>query len=373
MMNCRNEAIEKRKAVRLAAVLACILLGSGCAPLSGYRDFVDADFQPPLLLGAETLDARHFQLYFSEPVILRADSVLFRVSDSDTPKHLTPVGGTGERESPVSFSTDYQPDPGEELTIFGHVADRAGNSLSFSAAAYGWNEAVPELVINEFTTQGSANHPDRVELLILSAGSLAGVTFFVGVNSDWDARVSFPDVTVEAGDYVVIHCGREADTYPAETVSKDESSSPFAVDSAWDIWIEDGSGLSGNNGIISIYASPQGKLLDAVLYSNRTSASDALYAGFGSRALKERAAVLAEQGGWFPASYSAPGADSVGYRADEEPLKPEDGVNPDDSTATRSMNRSAGAPDTGTKSDWHIVPTSKFSFGGENFEGVYEQ
>ena len=45
---------------------------------------------------------------------------------------------------------------------------------------------------------------------------------------------------------------------------------------------------------------------------------------------------------------------------------PEDLIYIDDSTATRSMNRTPGAKNTTSNEDWHTVPTSGSSWGEEN-------
>ena len=120
--------------------------------------------------------------------------------------------------------------------------------------------------------------------------------------------------------------------------------------------LQDGKGLSGNNGVLSLYDRPGGKCLDGVLYSNRTSQSDELYRGFGSEETLNRAEELVLAGGWKPA----------GAR-----VSPEDAVNPEGSTGTRSICRSSGSADTDSAEDWHIVPTRKATFGAENSDEVY--
>ena len=51
-------------------------------------------------------------------------------------------------------------------------------------------------------------------------------------------------------------------------------------------------------------------------------------------------------------------------------VRPEDGVDPEGSTGTRSICRAAGE-DTDTRRVWHIVPTRQASFGRENSQEVY--
>jgi hypothetical protein len=92
------------------------------------------------------------------------------------------------------------------------------------------------------------------------------------------------------------------------------------------------------------------------MYSNRTSQSDERYRGFGSQEMLARAEELVGDGGWRPA----------GAR-----VLPEDGVSPEQSTATRSLCRSSGSADTDQAQDWHVVPTRQASFGLENSDEVY--
>ncbi|HAK47482.1 MAG TPA: hypothetical protein DCO79_16375, partial [Spirochaeta sp.] len=101
-----------------------------------------------------------------------------------------------------------------------------------------------------------------------------------------------------------------------------------------------------------------GKLIDAVLYSNRTSSSDENYDGFGSSRMLDKAVQIVTEGGWTASG-------------DEGKPRPEDGINPDDSTATRSICRSSEPVDSDSKTDWHIVPTSNSTFGEINTDDEY--
>ena len=51
---------------------------------------------------------------------------------------------------------------------------------------------------------------------------------------------------------------------------------------------------------------------------------------------------------------------------------PADGIDPGDSTATRSLNRNNEGRDTDTALDWHIGPTGSASPGYTNTEEVYQ-
>jgi hypothetical protein len=108
--------------------------------------------------------------------------------------------------------------------------------------------------------------------------------------------------------------------------------------------------------VISVYDKPNGTLIDAVIYSNRTSASDRKYRGFGSTEMMLKADEIHAEGGW---------------RAGGEAIAPEDAINPDDSTSTRSICRSSSSSDTNSKDDWHITPTRGATFGHANNDDIY--
>lgn len=337
--------------VSIAAILLC-----SCNPLSDYRELMDTDIHPPVILSAETISANCFLFEFSENVTPVQNSFKVLPPTGIEKILIKTISKYNEQKELLCIYTENLVPPGSRCLVEGQVIDHAGNSLFFSAAVYGWNENIPELIINEFTTQGSTANPDRVELVVLSAGNTAGVTFCDGVNLERIQRIILPPLDVESGDMIVIHCGKETGECITETVSMSESESVHASDFAWDVWIESGEGLSGNNGIISLYTTPRGELMDAVFYSNRNSGSDTSYRGFGSRILLDRVMILTEQGGW---------------QSSDLEIVPEDGVNPDDSTATRSLCRFSPYTDTNSSKDWYIVPTGKSTFGEPNFEGVY--
>ena len=129
-----------------------------------------------------------------------------------------------------------------------------------------------------------------------------------------------------------------------------------ASDQAWDFWVPEGTGLSGNNGVLALCENPLGGIIDAVLYSNRTSDSDDRYRGFVSRAVLARAEEIWHAGHWI---------------ATGDWIRPEDAVDPEASTSTRSMARSSDSADRNVSGDWHITPTRGLSPGEPNTDQVY--
>jgi hypothetical protein len=162
---------------------------------------------------------------------------------------------------------------------------------------------------------------------------------------------------VSAGDFIVLHTKPQG--LPEEV---DESGSDLAASGGYDasaardFWLRLGTGLSGSNGVLTLYASSTGLLLDAVFYTNRTSESDQDYGGFGSEALRTAVKEIVAAGGWKTA-----GADPV----------PEDGVPSAGGTSTRSLGRSSRSDDADLASDWHLVPTKGVTFGSPNSDEAY--
>jgi hypothetical protein len=213
------------------------------------------------------------------------------------------------------------------------------------------------VLINEFTTRGSGNHPDLVELKTLTAGDLGGMVLYHGTPGSYDVKFVMPALEVGEGVFILVHFKPIGD--PSEVSESTDMRASGGLDSsdgAWDLWVTGGMGLAGNNGVLSLYQRAGGRCVDGVMYSNRTAQSDEAYRGFGSEDMRARAEDLVRDGGWKAA----------GPR-----VTPEDGVSPEGSTGTRSICRSSGSADTDQRDDWHIVPLRRSSFGADNSDEVF--
>jgi hypothetical protein len=247
--------------------------------------------------------------------------------------------------------------PGQEYRLEATVQDAQGNSAAVIVRFYGFNTEVPRLLLNEFTPRGSTEHPDLVEIRVLSDGDLAGVVLYQGTPSDWTDRIVFPACRVRAGEYALVHFRPSGSADERnETTARDASGGADAGATAWDFWVAGGQGLSGNNGVLSLYDRPGGLVLDGVLYSIRTSDSDTAYGGFGSASMQARARELVRHGGWIAGSGE---------------VRPEDALSPEGATATRTIARSNSSVDTNGREDWHITPTRGSTWGAENTDECY--
>ncbi|TVQ96799.1 MAG: hypothetical protein EA403_15680 [Spirochaetaceae bacterium] len=324
----------------LAFIAVVVFATAGCTQLQDFATGVD--ITPPRFVGLEVLDEHTVEVLFDKPA--EADHVGVSPSLGDLA-----ITSTANRLVIVS---EEATSIGAEYLLEGSVEDASGNSLRFLVRFYGHNPRLPRMLINELNPRGSGNNPESVELFAVTAGNLGGVTLSNGSPADWDSRMILPAVEIEEGDYVLVHfrpqgIPEEVD----ETTRRDESGGRNSRDTAWDFWVREGGGLPTNNGVITLSSRPGGPIMDAVLYTNRTSASDERYLGFGSTRMLERVRTVVDAGQW---------------EIDGEHPRPEDLVDVTLSTATRSLNRSSDSRDTNSRHDWHVVPTRGLTFGAPN-------
>ncbi len=336
------------KIKRFLPLFPALALAVSCGPVPDPRLGQEVDLHPPQIESVSSTGPSEVRICFDE----EAGLVLEKT-------RITPALSIQETTGPskeILMRVDNQA-PGLEYTLEGEARDASGNTTTFLASFYGFNPNIPRLVINEFITQGTTDHPDLVELKVMSSGNMGGVVLYQGTPGSFDDRLVFPPFAVRQGEFIVVHFKPSGDgTEVNETSDRTASGGTDACPSAYDFWLAGGRGISGNNGVLSLYQRPGGQLMDGVLYSNRTSTSDEKYLGFGSAGTLARATELVADRGW---------------RAAGQRVSPEDAVNPDGSTSTRSLCRASDSADTDSASDWHIVPTRKASWGLDNSDEVY--
>ena len=329
------------------SALALILLFS-CSLKEGIPGAPDLDFSPPRLMKIESSESTEVELWFDEPLGLTNETVLLDNGIS--------AGLEVREENRLVLIPQETPEPGEARTTSLSVQDRHGNSNNFLIRFWGWNPRLPDVVINELNPQGSGNNPDTLELFFLTDGNTAGITLFYGTLNFNSFRYILPSIVVRKGDYLLIHCRPEGlEEEINETEEKDLSQGNLACDTAWDLWLPEDAGLSGSNGVVSLYNSPAGKLMDCVIYSDREPDPEDDKLGW-TTATYDAVADIYQSGGWVFSS---------------EDISPLETVSSDGTTGTRSICRNSQSKDSNSKSDWHIVPTGEKSFGEINTDAVY--
>ena len=301
-------------------MLMLLLLTTGCGCNQQGPEitnlFAQQDSTPPKLLSAKAIGTATITLKFSEE--LRSKSIKLLVNGVQNTNYLC------KRETIMLYLTSPM-DIASSTRLEGRVEDGWGNSTRFSLDVWAHNPNRAGILINEFSTKGSTNNPDRVELRITRAGNLAGITVTNGAGPYTKDRCILGNKQVFAGDFIVIAFQEEGPDagYQSEYLG----------------------GLGSNNGCITVTESPnwESPILDAVLYSNKTTTT---YSGFGSRDIEE-GALLLYQGRQWDSQLAEKAIDST-Y-----------------STATRTLCRT-NYSDTNSEQDWYVCETRGASFGGEN-------
>ncbi|HAP42487.1 MAG TPA: hypothetical protein DCQ73_00070 [Spirochaetaceae bacterium] len=364
-------AVSLAGAMAVASALAvgglfCMSL-AGCIPAVIDAVYEPTDLQPPSLVAWSANGPGQLRLDFDEAVSLAATdcTVSAQAAGSATD------GGGGVAAGIAVSRVEILPDlsgalvlelalvlpPGEAYALSGLAFDEAGNAISFTVPFWGYNPQPAGLVINELLSAGSDTHPDAVEFYVSQAGDLAGLAFYVGVSDDADGRYIFPACPVAAGEYIVLHLQPQGLPEEIDELAATNVSGGLDASSAGrDLWCS-GAALSGKNGAVSLYASPHGAMIDAVVYCERTSASDSDYRGFGSAKLLRRVDAIAAAAMWL----------ATGGR-----VTPEAAAQSGYVTATRTLCRSGASADTDSAADWHIVPTRGASLGAANVDAVHQ-
>ncbi len=331
--------------------LAALLVAISCVPEPVVEVFVATDLRPPAVLAWGPLGGSELVVSFDEEV--RADAACFASSPGPG---VTGVR-LGDDGRSVVVSLAGAQGPGEAYAVSGLVADAAGNMSSFVLPYWGFNPEPPKMLINEIISEGSATHPDAVELYVAEGGNCAGMALFLGLPADFTLRYVFPSIKVAAGDYMVLHLkpqGLEVEL--DECLDKAASGGIDACASAWDLWYRGGDGaLPGKNGALTLCDSPRGKIVDALLYSERTGESDSKYGGFGSAALRDRVGAIVAAGAWVAS----------------DPPRPEDCARSAGVTSTRTLCRSSSSFDSDSRTDWHVTPTKGATLGAVNTDAVH--
>lgn len=309
--------------------------------------YIPSDLTPPPLIALNVLDKNCISIVSNEPIDFKSASYFSR-------ENIDLVSVESEENS-IIINLKEEMIPGFEYCSEFRIEDEWGNSLSFIASYYGYNPNLPQLLINEFTVEGTTTNPDKLELYILESGNMAGITIFNGSNNNYDYKFTFPSIDVKKEDYIVIRA--TSDDYPKAYIETDdlnvENDSKF-IEGVRDIRVNDFK-FSATNGTITLYSDPFGKLLDAVVYSKNLNDPTKNYRNFGLSVTLNRIDEVGDLGGWF-GSFDL--------------IFPEDSIYVEDSTTTRSLNR-LDFIDTNRVNEWYTVATRESTFGFLNSKVYY--
>ncbi len=306
-------------------VVVILLLLLGCTQDVDVGEIINVfsgrDNQAPVLLSVSTASSSVVKIQFNEPVKVYG-------------KSFSPFTARADGKF-IYVSLNSTLPPGRSSFVGGRVKDYSGNTTGFSVEVWGHNDLIPPIVINEFTTKGSARNPDRTELLAKGGGNINGMALYCGIPDDSDASIIFGDISVKEGDLIVV--------WWTESLPDDLPKELFG---AVNICAGTEGNPSSNNGTLVLCDTPSlgASVIDAVVYSNFSASHE----GFGTRTAMERAHWVEAAGFWEG-----------------------DALESTTSTATRSMSRILGSQDTNSSKDWYVTVTGGSTFGLPNVSDAY--
>jgi len=333
----RAEVIMKKgyfagmAAITVAAIIMAALFVSACSTESALQRLLGAGVVPPVFYGCKTPAEGEVDFLFSGEV--KVSSLRF-----DPPLDAK-VAGEGEKVA-VRFTSALP--GGSKVTADLLVEDKHKNTLNVLVSFRTRNDRMPELLINEVRAVYSKPRVEFVEIITLNAGNLGGIRLFAAYESG-EPVFEFPPVEVKKGEYIVVHTRSIEEGLADETgTNLAQSQGTDASPAARDFWIPGTQILHSTN---AIYLMDQDdKMLNGVTF-------------FGQKykwteRVAAAARLLAEQNAWKGAN-------------------PDDAVNTDGTTATRTICRAAGA-NTNSAVNWYITATSGATPGGANNPKRYQ-
>lgn len=304
------------------------------------------DITPPMVEMVETESSNTLTIHSNEPISLITES--FICND------ITIIE-TKEVENRVEILLSKDLIPGKEYSANIEIEDQNGNYNLFITRFYGFNPRLPKVIINEFICKGTKTNPDKVELYVMEDGNLAGLTLYTGVKSDYDTRYVFTNINVTEGEYITVRSTSEK--YPNEfieidyiDINHDKKFNPKSRDIR-----TNNLAIPGSNGVITIYDNPFGIIMDGIVYTKNGNDESKKYRNFGLSKTLERVMILEEEHIWS---------------SETGEIFPEDSVNIDKTTTTRSANRRS-LTDSNSNDDWYICPGGESSFGEDNSPNIY--
>lgn len=166
---------------------------------------------------------------------------------------------------------------GECFSLYGEVADKVGNTLTFSIPFKGYNSNIPEILITEIhpmygsstsKTSGTVYKCEYVEFYAKTGGNLSGLELY-SASDGKEKKYSFPAIEVSEGEIITVHLRKkEGMNAVNETGSViNLSSTYYSSSEARDLWEENESARLGDySDVIYISDSQTGNILDGVCY-----------------------------------------------------------------------------------------------------------
>lgn len=288
------------------------------------------DITPPALISINGESSKAFTIKFNEKLNDRFHTTVY-FQNKKTTNFLID-------NNEISIISTKDLIPGKQYEIKVEVEDLQGNSTRVDCSPYAKNNNKARLLISEFNTKGTRKYGDRVELIVVKRGNLAGLCLSDGFNNNYNDRCVFPSREVYEGELIIVS---------------------FQEGISGDFYSKNLKGLSSFNGCLLILDSPETKarIQDCVIYSNKSSKTNE---GLGNKNILNTAKLLSSNGDWEESSPICSSAVDSNY-----------------STSTRTINRKVDKLnkyiDTNSAEDFYTTITSGQSFGELNNKKEYHK
>ena len=302
-----------------------ILLFASCnEEFEKIENYFKLDTDLIQILSYELLDNQRVNIVLSE----NAELVEYEVSGVKT-KY-------GKIGSKFSLSLPHPIEMG--CVEFFSITARKDNGLITRATLrlVGKNTNLANAIINEISIKGTSTAPDRIELLVLSDGNMAGACVSDSLDLDRKKTYTFPSLTVKEGDIIVLYWDSETDEH---SVARKNGNKTYYIECGIS------STLISTDGIIALFSDCDGDVMDAIIYSNDPENEANPY---GSDKLLEYAQELSNGSKWY------------GEPVDSSLV-----------TSSRVLARIPGGKDSNSAEDWFTTKARMSSFGDENTLDVY--
>ena len=222
--------------------------------------------------------------------------------------------------------------------VLGKGIDTNANSSTFSSFS-----SVGSLQLNEINPNITSSL-DLVELLAVTSGNINGITLEQDIGTK-TVLATMPNITVAAGDLVVVHLG--ATTATSESTTKGDCTDATCYANAWDV--KGGStGITYSGRVLVVRAPNNGAIQDAAAFYTATPPS-----GFSSDVMS-----IQSSGVWLPADCSGNPCNTNTLAETVSVVWTGCGTTPAGSSVARKAN-----VDTNTAADWAVGSST---FGASN-------
>lgn len=325
----------------LVMTVMVILFFPACTLSPTGITMLDGDYSPPMYLESLYSSPESMEVLFTEKIV-QFEAELLNTADNTSSICMTDplscvLKGEGVFSIPVTFSEKTK--AGCPYTLFAIAKDEAGNSLSFSISFSGFNDRVPQIILNEVRTEYTKPKAEFVEMIVLEDGNIGGVVVYNAHDGE-KSQYTFPAVEVKKDECIVLHYRLLEEACKDEYGALDESGGTESTPGARDFWIPEARARIGLNDVLLIKTSYNGNVLDALLMSESGKET------WKTEEIEKAAKKAYESGVW-----------SAGW-------KPKDAVCSDYVTTTRTLSRQKDG-------SWITTASSGATPGKENSTTPY--